>query len=74
MGKINYPLLLIITSAIWIIVSFINSWDQMDFRFWGRVISLVLLILAMVITIHDNKKNQENSDLKIRTNKKYPNI
>lgn len=64
MGKINYPILLIITSAIWIIVSFINSWDQMDFRFWGRVISLVLLILAMVITIHDNKKNQEKSEPK----------
>lgn len=74
MRKINYPLLLIVASPALIIVNFINSWDKMDFGFWGRIISLILLILAMVITIRDNKKNQENSDLKIRTNKKDPNI
>lgn len=74
MRKINYPLLLIIASTLLIIVNFINSWDKMDFGFRGRIISLILLILAMVITIRDNKKNQENSDLKIRTNKKDPNI
>ena len=64
MRKINYPLLLIIASAIWIIINFINSWDQMDFGFWGRVISLVLLILAMLITIGDIKKKQEKSEPK----------
>lgn len=74
MRKINYPLLLIVASTALIIVNFINSWGKMDFGFWSRIISLILLILAMVITIHDNKKNQENSDLKIRTNKKDPNI
>lgn len=73
MRKINYPLLLIIASAIWIIVSFISSWDKMDFGFWGRVISLILLILAMVITIRDNKKNQEKSEPKILTKKKVQN-
>tara|TARA_R110000744_G_scaffold55307_7_gene116874 strand:- start:786 stop:1001 length:216 start_codon:yes stop_codon:yes gene_type:complete len=70
MRKINYPLLLIIASAIWIIVSFISSYDKMDLGFWGRVISLILLILAMVITIRDNKKNQEKSEPKILTKKK----
>ncbi|RAJ09006.1 hypothetical protein LV92_03224 [Arenibacter echinorum] len=64
MRKINYPLLLIIASAIWIIVSFISCWDKMDFGFWGRVISLILLILAMVITIRDNKKNRKKNGAK----------
>ncbi len=59
MRKINYPLLLIVASTILIIVNFISSWDKMDFGFWGRIISLILLIIAMVITIHETKKNQE---------------
>mgnify|MGYP003112123868 CR=1 FL=1 len=59
MRKINYPLLLIVASTILIIVNFINSWDKMDFGFWGRIISLILLILAMVITIRETKKNKE---------------
>ncbi|MDO6602416.1 hypothetical protein SAMN03080594_103193 [Arenibacter palladensis] len=64
MRKINYPLLLIIASTILIIVNFINSWDKMDFGFWGRIISLILLILAMVITIRETKKNKEKRGYK----------
>ncbi|MDL5512316.1 hypothetical protein QSE00_10855 [Arenibacter sp. M-2] len=59
MRKINYPLLVIVASTILIIVNFISSWDKRDFVFWGRIISLILLIIAMVITIHETKKNQE---------------
>ena len=64
MRKINYPLLLIVASTILIIVNFINSWDKMDFGFWGRIISLILLILAMVITIRETKKNKEKRGYK----------
>ena len=64
MRKINYPLLLIVASTILIIVNFINSWDKMDFGFWGRIISLILLILAMVITIRETKKNKEKREYK----------
>lgn len=59
MRKINYPLLLIVASTTLIIVNFINSWGKMDFGFWSRIISLILLILAMVITIRETKKNQK---------------
>ena len=64
MRKINYPLLLIIASTLWIIVSFINSWNKMDFGFWARIITLTLLILAMLITIRDTKKNRKKNGAK----------
>ncbi|MBU2906318.1 hypothetical protein KO529_16100 [Arenibacter algicola] len=64
MRKINYPLLLIIASTLWIIVSFINSWNNMDFGFWARIITLTLLILAMLITIRDTKKNRKKNGAK----------
>jgi asparagine N-glycosylation enzyme membrane subunit Stt3 len=58
MNKDNLPLILIIVSFILIILNFIFTSDEMNSGFWLRVIGSVLLILAMVFTIRDRKKQK----------------
>jgi disulfide bond formation protein DsbB len=53
--KKNLPLVLIIASAILIIANFIFS-EGYDLRFWMTTLSGVLIIISMVLTIRENKK------------------
>lgn len=55
MTKKNLPLIVIITSAILLTVNFIFESDEMDFGFWLRTVSSVLIIIAMVLTIRERK-------------------
>ena len=52
------PIILIIASTILILFNFIDSGNEMDKGFWMRIVSSLLLILAMVLTIKNN--NNEN--------------
>ena len=61
MKKNNLPLILIIVSFILIILNFIFTSDEMNFGFWLRIISSVLLILAMFFTIRERKKQSKNN-------------
>ena len=58
MNKNNLPLILIILSFILIILNFIFTSDEMNAGFWLRVSGSVLLILAMIFTIRDKKKQK----------------
>ena len=58
MKKDNLPLILIIVSFVLIILNFIFTSDEMNSGFWLRITGSILLILAMLITIHDRKKQK----------------
>ncbi len=58
MKKDTLPLILIIVSFVLIILNFIFTSDEMNSGFWLRVTGSVLLILAMVLTIRDRKKQK----------------
>ena len=58
MKKENLPLLIIIASFILIIANIITS-EKIDGGFWMRILSSVLLIIAMFITIRDRKKKEQ---------------
>ena len=62
MKKENLPLIIIIVSIILIGLNFIFTSDEMDVGFWLRVTSSIFLIVAMVITIRERKKNKNKSD------------
>lgn len=53
---------MILASAAMIIVNFIYGWNKMHFGFWGRNISLILLILAMLVSIRETRKNPEKRE------------
>lgn len=55
MKKNNVPIGLIIASVLLIVFNFIDSWNEMDKGFWMRIISSLLLIIAMALTIKNNK-------------------
>lgn len=57
MKKKNLPLILIIVSVILIVLNFIFTSDEMNLGFWLRVSSSGFLILAMIFTIRNRKKN-----------------
>ncbi|WP_275316894.1 hypothetical protein [Tenacibaculum bernardetii] len=57
--KKNTPLILIIVSAILIIANFIFS-EEFDRGFWLTTLSSVLIIISMVLTIRENKKQGKN--------------
>ena len=59
--KQNFPFILILISIILIILNFIFTSDNMDIGFWLRIVTSVLLILAMILTIRDRKKQNNNS-------------
>jgi len=59
--KQKFPLILIWISIILIILNFIFTSDNMDTGFWLRIVTSVLLILAMIFTIRDRKKQNNNS-------------
>lgn len=52
------PGALIIFSGILIVLNFILESEDMDFGFWMRISSSVLLILAMIITMRAQKQRQ----------------
>ncbi|MBU2927205.1 hypothetical protein [Winogradskyella psychrotolerans] len=54
--KKNLPLIVIIASAILIVVNFIFS-EKFDRGFWMSTLSSVLIIISMVLTIRERKKN-----------------
>jgi len=58
MKKDTLPLILIIVSFVLIILNFIFTFEEMKSGFWLRVTGSVLLILAMVLTIRDRKKQK----------------
>ena len=58
MKKDNFPLIIIIVSFILIILNFIFTSDEMNLGFWLRIISSILLILAMYFTIRERKKTK----------------
>jgi asparagine N-glycosylation enzyme membrane subunit Stt3 len=60
MKKDNLPLIIIIASLILIILNFIFTSDEMNSGFWMRIIGSVLLILAMILTIRDRKRNKSS--------------
>jgi len=57
--KKNTPLILIVVSAILIIANFIFS-EEFDRGFWLTTLSIVLIIISMVLTIRENKKQDKN--------------
>lgn len=58
--KKNLPIILIIASAILILLGFAFT-DEFDIGFWMTTLSGVLIIISMVLTIKENKKqNSEN--------------
>jgi len=57
--KKNTPLILIVVSAILIIANFIFS-EEFDRGFWLTTLSSVLIIISMVLTIRENKKQDKN--------------
>lgn len=63
MKKKNLPLILIIVSVILIILNFIFTSDEMNLGFWLRISSSGFLILAMIFTIRERKK-QSKEDTK----------
>ena len=63
MKKKNLPLILIIVSVILIILNFIFTFDEMKLGFWLRISSSGFLILAMIFTIRERKK-QSKEDTK----------
>ncbi len=63
MNKVSLPLILIIASFILIILNFIFASHNINSGFWMRIIGSVLLILAMILTIRDRKKqNKSNAE------------
>jgi energy-coupling factor transporter transmembrane protein EcfT len=60
MKKENIPLIIIIVSFILIVANIVTS-EKIDSRFWLRITSSVLLIIAMFITIRDRKKQNKNN-------------
>ncbi len=62
MNKKNLPLLLIAASLLLITFNILNvlfTSEEMDLRFWMQISSNIFLILAMIVTIRDQKKNSE---------------
>lgn len=59
MKKENIPLLLIIGSLMLIILNFMFASNEMDVEFWMRIVSSVILIIAMLLTIRYNKRKKQ---------------
>ncbi|QAA82558.1 hypothetical protein EI546_12885 [Aequorivita sp. H23M31] len=55
MKEVNLPTILIVVSFLLIILNFIFTSDEMNSGFWFRIISSVVLILAMFLTIRGRK-------------------
>lgn len=54
------PLAIIIASLLLIILNFaFASSDDINWGFWMRILSGVLVICAMILTIRDRKKNNK---------------
>jgi cytochrome c oxidase subunit IV len=56
--KNNLPLIVIIASAILIIANFITS-EEINAGFYLRILSSILIILSMVLTIRERKKQDK---------------
>ena len=56
MNKNHLPLIIIFASVILIVVNIIFTSDNMNQGFWMRLLSSVLLIVAMIITMVLRKK------------------
>lgn len=56
MKRKNLPLLIIIASAILIAINFIFISEDMGLGFWMRILSSLMIILAMYITIKEQDK------------------
>ncbi|MBU2920461.1 hypothetical protein KO504_03845 [Winogradskyella psychrotolerans] len=54
--KKNLPLIVIIASAILMIANFIYT-EDFDRGFWMSTLSSVLIIISMLLTIRERKKN-----------------
>ena len=59
--KKNIPLIVIIASSILIIVNFITS-EKIDSGFWLRIVSSALIILSMILTIRERKKQDKKNN------------
>ncbi|PCI06597.1 MAG: hypothetical protein COB73_09835 [Flavobacteriaceae bacterium] len=59
--KKNIPLIVIIASSILIIGNFITS-EKIDGGFWLRIISSALIILSMILTIRERKKQNKKNN------------
>lgn len=51
MKRKNLPLLIVIASAILIAINFIFISEDMGLGFWMRILSSLMIILAMYVTI-----------------------
>lgn len=58
MKKDNLPVIIIIISLILIILNFIFTSNEMNAGFWLRIATCVFLILAMIFTIRERKKQK----------------
>jgi len=56
MTKNKLPLIVIIASFVLIILNFVFTSDKMNFGFWLRIISSLLLIIGMFLTKRERKK------------------
>lgn len=54
--KKNLPLIVIIASAILMVANFIFT-DEFDSGFWMSTLSSALIVISMVLTIRERKKN-----------------
>ena len=59
MNKKNLPLIIIVVSVILIVLNFIFTSDELNLGFWLRVSSSGFIILAMIFTIRDRKKQSK---------------
>jgi|AntAceMinimDraft_12_1070368.scaffolds.fasta_scaffold70785_3 surface polysaccharide O-acyltransferase-like enzyme len=57
--KKNLPLFVIIASAILMIGNYITT-EKIDRGFWVSTLSSVLIIISMILTIRENKKQNKN--------------
>ena len=51
----NLPLILIVASSILIAINFLFA-EEKDWGFWLRILSSVLVIIAMLFTLKANRK------------------
>ncbi len=59
MIKRNLALIIIAVSLILILVNILFTSDQMDLGYWLRIVAVIFLILAMLVSIWDNGKKSE---------------
>lgn len=60
MKRKNLPLVIIIASAILIAINFIFISEDMGLAFWMRILSSLMIILAMYVNIKEQDKEKKS--------------